>query len=439
MEEYRNQETDFMKETIKQRPLNRKKLLRRTLLTVSMAIIFGMVACLTFLILEPVISNKLYPEEKPSAIIFVEETEDEEILPQDMIVDESQINPSSGQAPALEDEQIAQVLSEMQLGVEEYTSLYQGLAVIAKEVQKSMVTVVGVTSDTDWFNNSYENEGTISGTIVADNGREILILANTSAIEEAESLKVIFADKKQYEAEVKKKDNNTGLAILAVKKSLLDANTLNEMEIVEMGSSATNSFLGTPIIAIGQPVGIADSFCYGFVTSATSSVYLPDSMYTMMTTDIYGSKNATGILINLQGKLIGVIDTENKSSNMQNVIGAIGITDLKRVIQNLSNNKDIAYLGIYGSDVPPEINKELGVPFGVYIMEIDMDSPAMAAGIQSGDVIVSIERESVGSYKELIRYLLEKQPEEVVTVGVLRQGPDGYTEMELEVALGMKE
>ena len=58
MEEQQNQDrTDFMKETIKQRPLNRKKLIRKTIVTVAMAVIFGLVACLTFLLLEPVIST----------------------------------------------------------------------------------------------------------------------------------------------------------------------------------------------------------------------------------------------------------------------------------------------------------------------------------------------------------------------------------------------
>ena len=53
--------TDFISEKIKQRPINRKKLLRRTVITVSLAVIFGMVACLTFLILQPVFSDKLDP------------------------------------------------------------------------------------------------------------------------------------------------------------------------------------------------------------------------------------------------------------------------------------------------------------------------------------------------------------------------------------------
>ena len=77
MEGNQNQNnTDFMKETIKQRPLNKRKLVRRTLITAAMAVIFGMVACFTFLLLEPVISNRLYPEEEPEAIVFEEETEE---------------------------------------------------------------------------------------------------------------------------------------------------------------------------------------------------------------------------------------------------------------------------------------------------------------------------------------------------------------------------
>ena len=55
---------NFMIEKIKQRPINKPRLIRRTLITVSMAVIFGLIACFTFLVLEPVISNWLYPEEE---------------------------------------------------------------------------------------------------------------------------------------------------------------------------------------------------------------------------------------------------------------------------------------------------------------------------------------------------------------------------------------
>ena len=75
---------DFMREKIKQRPINKKKLLRRTLITVTMAVVFGAVACLTFVFLSPVINSKLYPEESPAPIALTEETVKEEMNPEDI-------------------------------------------------------------------------------------------------------------------------------------------------------------------------------------------------------------------------------------------------------------------------------------------------------------------------------------------------------------------
>lgn len=433
MEENHNQETDFMKETIKQRPLNRRKLIRRTLVTAAMAMIFGLVACLTFLLLEPVISNKLYPEEEPSTVVLLEETTEEEILPEDMIADESQMNPEPTPQKILEDEQIAQVLSEMKLDIEDYSSLYSALSDVAREAQKSMVTVMGITSDVDWFNNVYENEGTVSGVIMADNGRELLILANYNAIKDAEMLKIRFRDGKEYEASLKKRDPNTNLAILSVSKSSMERETLEAVTTAKLGSSAGSNLAGNPVIAVGQPMGAADSLCYGFITSSGSIIDLPDSRYRWITTDIYGSVNATGVLVNLKGQIIGIIDTAHNSSDTENLIGAIGITDLKKIIECMSNDKDVPYLGIHGADVTSEINEELGVPFGAYIMEIDMDSPAMDAGIQSGDVIVGVGEIKISTYQELINCLIDSEREQTLSIKLLRQGPEDYTEMELEV------
>ncbi|MBQ8598408.1 MAG: trypsin-like peptidase domain-containing protein [Lachnospiraceae bacterium] len=439
MEENKNQSTpDFMKETIKQRPLNRRKLVRRTIITAAMAVIFGTIACLTFLLLEPVISNRLYPKEEPQTIVFVEE-EDDEILPEDMIADESEMYPEPTRQPVvLEDEQIEQVLSEMQLGVTDYISLSASLSQLAREIQKSMVTVVGVTSDVDWFNNQYENEGVVSGVIIADNGKELLVLANINSLMEAESLRVTFSDKREYRAEIKKTDSNTGLAVLSVAKTFISNETLKVIQPVVLGSSASNTLTGSPVIALGSPIGTEGSVCFGNITSTGNSIDLPDSAYKQITTDIYGSKGASGILINLRGQVVGIIDMSYNTSDLGNLISAIGITELKKTVESLSNDRDIPYLGVHGTDVTKEANEELGVPIGAYIKEIDMDAPAMIAGIQSGDVIVRLQEEEVLSYSDLVNKLLLREPEEMITVGLMRQGPEGYTEMEVTVTLGIK-
>ena len=106
--EVQKADSDFITERIKQRPVNKVKLLRRTLITAAMAVIFSLVACLTFLILEPVFSNWLYPEEEPAPIEFPAETE--EMLPEDMIADDSQMEEPPPPEIKLEDEQIAKLL-----------------------------------------------------------------------------------------------------------------------------------------------------------------------------------------------------------------------------------------------------------------------------------------------------------------------------------------
>ena len=438
MEERKNQDhSDFMKETIKQRPLNRRKLVRRTLLTAAMAVIFGMVACFTFLLLEPVISNKLYPEEEPEIIEFVEESREDEILPEDMIVDDSQMQPEPTQPPALEDEQIAQVLSEMKLGVEDYLSLFAGIREVAREVRKSIVTVVGVTPDVGWLDNEYENEGAVSGIVVADNGIELLILADVSSIEDAQSLEVAFQDGEIYQATLMKKDNNTGLAVISIAKTKIKSTTLEMAVAANLGTSGS-SLVGIPVIALGRPMGTEGSLCYGNITSTGNVIRLPDSNYKLMTTDIYGSSSASGVLINLRGQVVGIIDMSKNSSDLSNLISAVGISDLKKLVESLSNDKDIAYFGVYGADVTESANEELGVPLGAYITEIDMDSPSMNAGIQSGDVILKWNDMEIESYQDLVSTLLLEEPEKTVSITLMRQGPEGYTEMETTAVLGLK-
>ena len=438
MEERKNQDhSDFMKETIKQRPLNRRKLVRRTLLTAAMAVIFGMVACFTFLLLEPVISNKLYPEEEPEIIEFVEESREDEILPEDMIVDDSQMQPEPTQPPAVEDEQIAQVLSEMKLGVEDYLSLFAGIREVAREVRKSIVTVVGVTPDVGWLDNEYENEGAVSGIVVADNGIELLILADVSSIEDAQSLEVAFQDGEIYQATLMKKDNNTGLAVISIAKTKIKSTTLEMAVAANLGTSGS-SLVGIPVIALGRPMGTEGSLCYGNITSTGNVIRLPDSNYKLMTTDIYGSSSASGVLINLRGQVVGIIDMSKNSPDLSNLISAVGISDLKKLVESLSNDKDIAYFGVYGVDVTESANEELGVPLGAYITEIDMDSPAMNAGIQSGDVILKWNDMEIESYQDLVSTLLSEEPEKTVSITLMRQGPEGYTEMETTAVLGLK-
>ena len=134
-EKSKNEQSEFMIEKIKERPVNRKKLLRRTVITVALAIVFGLVACFTFLVLEPIISNWLYPEEEPQIVLFPEDQE--EMSPEEMLSDTMQSmqnlqNAQNAQEQAeeqeptsvtIEKEQVDEILDSVELDLDNYKEL----------------------------------------------------------------------------------------------------------------------------------------------------------------------------------------------------------------------------------------------------------------------------------------------------------------------------
>lgn len=431
-------DSDFITEKIKQRPINKKKLLRRTLITAAMAVIFALVACLTFLILEPVISNWLYPEE-PALIEFPAETD--EMSPEDMIVDDSEM--AQAEEPEeirLQDEQITQVLDSINLSIDDYAAMYSSMAEVARNAGKSLVTVTGSVSSVDWFNDPYESKDQTSGIIIEKLNKEILLLVNYEEVIDAENIMVTFFDGSQEQAQLKKKDTNTKLAVISVESSELDSETLESITAADLSASSdSRGIVGSPVIAIGSPLGNGDSVCYGVITSNSTALNTVDSFYSLITTDIYGSDKASGVLINTKGQILGMIDNSHNGEDMKNLLSGLGITELRGVIERMSNGRDQAYLGTYGTEVSLEINDSLGVPFGAYMTGIEMDSPAMTAGIQNGDIITKIGDQEINVYKDLVNELVELEPENTVSIILMRQGPEEYVEMEFDVILGTME
>ncbi len=350
-----------------------------------------------------------------------------------MVNDEVEEDPQPVEVE-LEDEQIEELLSQVEFSLEDYQSVYNELKKLAEKANRAVVTVAGVTSDVDWFNNIYENVASASGVIVADNGKAMLVLVSAGTLNGADTIEVTFCDQTQAEAEILQKDPATGLAILSVPLASISEETMEVITKAELGSSSTNSLLGTPVIALGSPLGTSGSVCYGVVTSTGTAIDMPDASYKKLTTDIYGSRNATGVIINLKGMVIGIIDNVNTSNDMTNLLTAYGITELKRTIEQMSNDKERAYLGIYGADVPKEAleDPEVDIPTGTYVREIEIDSPAMAAGIQSGDVVIRVGETPVNSYYDLLNIIRGAEPEEMLTFTLVRQGH----EMKVDVTFG---
>lgn len=445
-----NVQSDFMIEKIKERPVNRGKLVKRMLLTATMAVLFGLIACFTFLALEPILNNFMNPPEELPKVYFPEETE--EMSPEEMLL-ESTPSPVETLPPAstadpegqtgtegetgLSDEDIQKILLEMQLTVGNYRQMYAALSEYTKSLQKCMVTITGITSRKDWFDDVNESANKSAGVIIYNNTKELLILTDFKPLERAQRLNVTFCNGAETTAELKRKDPSTHLAVVSVPIEVLPGGFLDEViAIARQGSSNQSNLVGTPVIALGSPMGTMNSAGYGVITATTGQASDSDANYKLLQTDISGSPLASGVLFNLYGQVVGVITSEHSTIGMENLITAYGITDMKKRMEKLSNDQPFAYLGIYGTSVNVSIHEELNVPYGAYVRDVVFDSPAMRAGILQGDLIVKMDETEISNFSDYMSAIYKRNPDETVRVTILRQTGNDYKEMNMNIILG---
>ncbi|MDE6713142.1 MAG: PDZ domain-containing protein, partial [Lachnospiraceae bacterium] len=162
---------------------------------------------------------------------------------------------------------------------------------------------------------------------------------------------------------------------------------------------------------------------------------LRDASYQLLTTDIYGSRNATGVLINIKGQVVGIITQDYNSEDMQNLIYAYGISSIRQLVQNLLNGDERVHLGLYLSEVPQEAIDEAGLPSGVYITDIEINTPAMNYGLAKGDVITMIGNKQITSVNSYMQAVSELKPGDVITVTYARLSNGIYKSMKVDIEI----
>lgn len=115
------------------------------------------------------------------------------------------------------------------------------------------------------------------------------------------------------------------------------------------------------------------------------------------------------------------------------MVTGIAISQIKKLIENLSNNVSRAYIGIRGQDVTEELSDKTGIPKGVLISSVTDDSPAMMAGMKEYDVIVKLGEQKVETIKQYHEQLGKHSAGEVVTVTAMRKAPKDTAEMTFDV------
>lgn len=418
-----NEEFSFMKEKIKDKPFYKKKWVQMIGATVVIAVIFGIVASFVFTKMHGWLEEK--QEQEARQEIEIPKDQPEEVQPEA----ESQDTVPEGEPET--------VIVEAELTLEEYSDLYSQMRKVADNASKALTTVTAVNNDVDWFNVAYENRGQAAGMIIGDNGVELLVLTTYSIVEECDGINVNFTDGTMAAAVLKKYDVTTDLAVISVNLSDITDNTKAQITKATLGNSMRLE-AGTPVIALGRADGSADSMKIGTLTSTENKQSVVDAEYTVLVTDMLKNEGSDGVLINLKGEVVGIIQEQHLAVNMENVISAYAISDIKSLLEHLSNSQDIAYLGIKGVTVTQEALRN-GIPSGVYVTDVVMDSPAMLGGIQSGDVLQAINGQKVTQMSELTSVLERLSNRQNISLEGRRLTRDGYKKINYVTSLSVLE
>ncbi len=412
---------NFVREQIKEKPVSKKKLLQQLGVAALCGLSFALAACIVVLIFMPSI--------KASFLAEKENTEEN-----------SSFDGESEDTDSEKDSQVSvpnpPIIPDFNLSLEEYEKLQGELYSIGTLANKSVVTVTTLVSETDWLNNAFETEGQGSGVLVMEDSNYLYVLTEKRVVPDESRVSVTFIDNSNAEAMLLKYDGNTGIAILAVEKSQLSADTKKAISTAVLGNSYTVKN-GSLVLALGSPLGTNYSILTGNITSTTNEVVTWDRNYDVFTTDIVGAENGSGILINTKGEVIGMVLQSFRGSQDANTLTAVSISEVKNIIEQLAGNKDMPHIGLHVSTVTDSISEEYKIPKGVFIKEVKTDSPAMFAGLQSGDVIIKVNGGEILQQKAFSARIQGLIPGSRCEITVLRQNGTEYVEVSCEVEIGI--
>ena len=319
------EEYSFLQEIIKDEAGDQAKWKHDVLRRIQLGLIFGLVACFTFFACKPWVEKRF--EENPTEVT----------IPQD----EQQEKDQTQQ----EQEQVQE--QKTVLTTETYQEMLNNLKQVSGEVRKSVVEIQGAVTEEEFSKDQEDKEKSISGMIVADNGQELLILAGELPVKDAKIIRVTFSGDSQCDAILKSRDAGLGLCVYAVQRKNIADDVWAQIETATLGGSKVVSE-GDTVIAVGKLYGCDTIAGYGVIESGENYLDKADGQYQTIYTDVAGDISGSGVLVNIRGEVIGIINTSVRTDDHTNKISGYGISDIKDVIELLSNGKNVPYLGVSG-------------------------------------------------------------------------------------------
>ena len=324
------------------------------------------------------------------------------------------------------------------------------LSRIYEGATQSVVSILARRPESRSTNPAQPQGGQGSGWVWDEEGH---IVTNNHVVEGATDIVVNFSNGMWAEAELVARDPQSDLAVLRVDAP--DGMSLRPLERAEELPK-----VGHYTIALGSPFGLENSMSLGIVSALGRSFPVGDpgrvgrySLPEVIQTDAaINPGNSGGPLLDLSGRVVGInfaIRTDERSiagSGVNSGVGfAIPVTVANRIIPALIDDGEYRYpfLGVSGMTVSALVAERMRLDdnvLGVYVSQVLDGGPSAAAGMRSGDIIVSIDGIEVRNFEDVISYLvMQKSPGETVEIGVLRNSRSRTIDVELTTRPAMED
>jgi serine protease Do len=259
----------------------------------------------------------------------------------------------------------------------------------------------------------YKQKSLGSGVIIDAEGH---ILTNNHVVDDADEIKVLLTNNKEFEAKVIGRDPKTDLALIKIKSG-------KGIQPIKLGNS-DELRVGDWVVAIGNPFGLDHTVTAGIV-SAKGRVIGAGPYDNFIQTDAsINPGNSGGPLINLRGEVVG-INTAIFAQG-QGIGFAIPINTAKELISQLKEKGKVTrgWLGVMIQKVTPDLAKSFNLKdeSGALVGDVTQGGPAEKAGIKAGDIIVEFDGKTIKEMNDLPRLVAAVAVGKVVEVKVLREG-----------------
>ncbi len=308
-----------------------------------------------------------------------------------------------------------------------------GPAVVRINAEKTVKTGVPPAFNDPFFQRFFGNQmppipnervqrGAGSGFIMTEAGQ---ILTNAHVVDGADEVTVTLKDGRTFPGKVMGSDSSTDVAVVKIEAEALPVVTLGDSEKLQVGEWA---------IAIGNPLGLDNTVTTGILSATgrrSAEIGVPDKRVEFIQTDAaINPGNSGGPLLNAQGEVIGM--NTAIIQNAQGIGFAIPINKAQEIAEQLITTGKVehAYIGIQMVTITPalkaEIQEKTGTELqadqGVAVMRVMPNSPATRGNLQSGDIIQSIQGETITSAEQVQSLVSKMKVGEELEIDILREG-----------------